>query len=77
MEVNKRTLEAREGKGFEIQWYDDKGDYSHVTQVDTIEELAMVLSRSCWGSVRWGNNPTIYYNGKKFCHCEYSDYTQM
>ena len=68
-----RDLDERENKGFEVQWYDDEGSASWVKQCDTVEELAQYLARSLWGSVRgFKNNPTIWYNGERWCFGEYT-----
>ena len=67
----RRGLEERTGQGYEVQWYNDKGDNSHVTQCDTVEELAAVLARACWGAIRFKQNPTVWYYGEKFCFGEY------
>ena len=68
-----RDLDKREDKNFEIQWYDDDGNNSKVTQCDTVEELAQFLARCLWGSVKgFKNNPTVWHNGEKWCFCEYT-----
>lgn len=68
-----KDLDKREGKGFEVQWYDDNGDNARVVQCDTVEELAQYLSRCMWGSVRgFKNNPTVWHNGKRWCLGEYT-----
>ena len=68
-----RDLDKREDKGFEVQWYDDKGDNSRVVQCDTVEELAQYLARCLWGSVKgFKNNPGVVHNGKRWCLGEYT-----
>ena len=58
---------SREGKGYEVQWYDDKGDASDVVQMDTAEELAQYLARACWGELRFS-----WKDGEKWCCGEYT-----
>lgn len=66
-------IEKREGKGFEIQFYDDAtGNNSFVVRVDTAEELAQYLARCCWGHSIGKNPPSIWKNGEKWCFGEYS-----
>lgn len=68
-----RSLSQRENKYFEVQWYNDQGDDSRVTQCETIEELAQYLSRILWGSINgFKNNPTVWHNGKRWCLHEYT-----
>lgn len=68
-----RDLDERENKGFEVQWYDDNGNNSKVTQCDTVEELAQFLARCLWGSVKgFKNNPGVFHNGKRWCLNEYT-----
>lgn len=61
------NIQERTNEKYEVQWYNVQGDNSHVTQCDTAQELAAVLARACWGSIRFKNNPTIYYYGEPFC----------
>lgn len=70
-----KRIEKRENKGYEIQWYDDNGNNSHVTQCDNVGELAQVLAHSCWGCGMPGGSlsPTIWYNGTPWCNTEYSE----
>lgn len=66
-------LDKREGKGFEVQWYNKDGDECRVTQCSTAEELAQYLSRCLWGSIKgFDNNPTVWHNGKRWCLGEYT-----
>lgn len=67
-----KRLKAREGKGYEVQWYDETGNAADVVQMDTAEELAQYLARSCWGSIRFTQNPTVWKDGAKWCFEEYS-----
>ena len=68
-----RELNARENKGFEVQWYKKNGSYGKVVQCDTVLELAQYLSRCLWGStVGFESNPTVWYNGEKWCFGEYT-----
>ena len=72
-----KDLDKREGKGFEVQWYNNLGNASHVVQCDTVEELAQYLSRCLWGSAKgFKNNPTIWHNGKRWCLGEYTPVDQ-
>ena len=59
----------RIGKDFEIQFYDNEGREKVVIALKTAEELAEYLSAEFWGCIKFlpdFNNPTIYYNGKRF-----------
>jgi len=67
----RRNLKERTNEGYEVQWYNEQGNNSHVTQCDTAEELAAVLARACWGSIRFKQNPTVWYYGERFCFGEY------
>ena len=63
-------IPEREGKGFEVQFYNTKGDAEKVYRVDTAEELAQFLARSCWSCKRFDQNPTVWKDGKKWCFGE-------
>lgn len=65
------NIQERTNEKYEVQWYNAQGDNSHVTQCDTAQELAAVLARACWGSIKFKNNPTIYYYGEPFCKSEW------
>lgn len=65
-------IKKREGKAFEIQMYDDSGNASVVFRTDTVEELAQILARCCWGMSLGANLPTIWKDGKKWCAGEYT-----
>lgn len=68
-----RDIDKREDKNFEVQWYNDEGDYSRVVQCDSVEELAQYLARILWGSIKgFKNNPTVFHNGKRWCLNEYT-----
>ena len=68
-----QRINERTNSGYEVQWYDKAGNNADVTRCDTVEELAQVLSRALWGTMRFDNNPTIYRDGAKYCHCEYTE----
>lgn len=65
-----RRYAERTNKGFEVQWYDNNGNYSEVVGLDTIEELALYLSKCLWGQLRFRQNPTVWYNGARFDRME-------
>lgn len=71
-----KMIDKRTNKGFEVQFYTSKGDNGKVMHCDTIEELAQYLARCCWGNnlADWEhrNLPTIWKDGEKWCHCEYT-----
>ena len=67
--VNYTTRTERIGKDYEIQMYDDNGQYSEVIVLKTAEDLAFYLSATFWGCVKFDrkfNNPTIWYNGERY-----------
>lgn len=68
-----KRLRQREGKGFEVQWYDVNGDNDEVVQVDTVKELAQYLARCCWGTGGFVRTPTIWKDGKHWCHGQFDD----
>lgn len=68
-----RSLRAREDKGFEVQWYDSKGDNAEVMQVDTEKELAQYLARCCWACGGLERTPTIWRDGEKWCCGRFDD----
>lgn len=63
----------RQNKGYEVQWYDEYGNYSWVIACDNVGELAQHLARSCWGEMKFQNNPTVYYDWKPWCRYETSE----
>ena len=68
-----KTLSAREGRGYEVQFYDDKtGENTKVMQVDTADELAQYLARCCWGRNLGRNLPSIWKDGGKWCFGEFT-----
>lgn len=79
-----RVVEERENKGFEIELYHPKeygrytpntGNVSKVIQCDNVGEVARFFARNSWGSPFGDNNyanPTVWYNGQKWCFTEES-----
>ena len=54
--------EKRINEGYEIQMYNQKGQYACVVRCDTLEEVSSVLINYCNGRVS-GNFPTVHQNG--------------
>ena len=68
-----KELKDRQDVGFEVQFYDDKtGNASHAVAVDSVEELAQILARCCWGNSLGTHLPTVWKDGKKWCFGEYT-----
>ena len=67
-----RRIDERQNKGYEVQWYDKDGNNADVMQIDTAEELAQYLARSCWSELAFKQNPTVWKDGKKWCLSEYT-----
>jgi hypothetical protein len=58
-----KHYESRKDVGYEIQFYNSKGDYLRVTQCENLEEVAKCLIKYCNGNLK-ANLPTVHYNGE-------------
>ena len=68
-----KQIDKRQGIGYEVQFYDDRtGNASHAVSLDSVEELAQLLARCCWGQNLGKHLPTVWKDGKKWCFGEYS-----
>lgn len=59
-----KRYDRRKNEGYEIQFYDDEGNYRLVVGCETIEDVAKVLIGVCNGQAH-GYMPTIYLDGKR------------
>lgn len=79
-----REIEKRKNQGFEIELYYPKengrytsntGNVKKVIQCDNVGEVAQFFARDSWAAPFGSNNyanPTVWYNGQKWCFTEYS-----
>ena len=79
-----KVIEKRENKGFEIELYypkehgtytDKTGNLKEVIQCDNVGEVAQFFAQRSWSAPYGDNNcanPTVWYNGTKWCFTEES-----
>ena len=80
-----RTIEKQMNEGYEIVTYYPKergmytaktGNVKEVIQCDNVGEVAQWFARNSWASPYEDSdiaNPTVWYNGKRWCFQEYSE----
>lgn len=60
-----KCVEKRTGKGYEIQFYSNAGNYSFVAQCEDLIEVAFCLIRLTNSNISTENNPTVFKNGER------------